>query len=225
MTRLNADTGASPRDRDHPTSHNGSRPPERFVLDRAEQLAHTGSWDWNLETDRLLWSDNMFRLLGLEPEEITPTPDYVVGRICPGDRARVEQELEAARAVGILPDVTYRITMPDGGVRSLRSFAAVADQAEGRPSRLIGSVQDVTELVEAMRQSEESLTLIETLQSTAPVGFAFVDRDFPDSAHQPGPCRRERFCARGSARPHRRRGRPGCLVADGAGLPQCARHR
>ena len=85
MTRLNADTGAPPSDRDHPTSHNGSRPPpERFVLDRAEQLAHTGSWDWNLETDRLLWSDNMFRLLGLEPEEITPTPDYVVGRICPG---------------------------------------------------------------------------------------------------------------------------------------------
>jgi PAS domain S-box-containing protein len=90
----------------------------------------------------------------------------------------VEQELEAARTVGILPDVTYRITMPDGSVRSLRSFAAVADEAEGRPSRLIGSVQDVTELAEAMRESEESLTLVETLQSTAPVGFAFVDREF-----------------------------------------------
>ena len=179
MTRLNADTGASPSDRDHPISHDGSRPPpERFVLDRAEQLAQTGSWDWNLEADVLLWSDNMFRLLGLEPEEITPTPDYVVGRIHPEDRERVEQELEAARAVGILPDVTYRITMPDGSVRSLRSFAAVADEVEGRPSRLIGSVQDVTELAEAMRKSEESLTLIETLQSTAPVGFAFVDREF-----------------------------------------------
>ena len=90
----------------------------------------------------------------------------------------MEQELEAARAVGILPDVMYRISMPDGSVRSLRSFAAVADEAEGRPSRLIGSVRDVTELTEAMRKSEESLTLIETLQSTAPVGFAFVDREF-----------------------------------------------
>ena len=68
--------------------------------------------------------------------------------------------------------------MPDGSERSLRSFAAVADEAEGRPSRLIGSVQDVTELAEAIRRSEESLTLMETLQSTAPVGFAFVDRDF-----------------------------------------------
>ncbi len=179
MTTLNADTGASPSDSDQPISHEGSPPPpERAVLDRAEQLAQTGSWDWNLETDVLLWSDNMFRLLGLEPEEITPTPDYVVGRIHPDDREHVEQELEAARAVGTLPDVTYRITMPDGSVRSQRFFAAVADEAEGRPSRLIGSVQDVTELAEAMRKSQESLTLIETLQSSAPVGFAFVDREF-----------------------------------------------
>ena len=173
----------------------------------------------------LLWSDNMFRLLGLEPEEITPTPDYVVGRIHPEDRERVEQELEAARAVGSLPDVTYRITMPDGGVRSLRSIAAVADAADGRPSRLIGSVQDVTELAEAMRKSEESLTLMETLQSTAPVGFAFVDRDFRIVRINQALADGERRSARGPARPHRRRGGPGCLVADGARLPQCARHR
>jgi PAS domain S-box-containing protein len=179
MTTLNADSGASLSDRGRPISHDGSRPPpDRFVLDRAEQLAQTGSWDWNLETDVVLWSDNMFRLLGLEPQEITPTPEYVVGRIHPEDRERVEQKLEAARAVGTLPDVTYRITMPDGSVRSVRSFAAAADEAEGRPPRLIGSVQDVTELAEAMRESEESLTLVETLQSTAPVGFAFVDRQF-----------------------------------------------
>jgi PAS domain S-box-containing protein len=179
MTALNPDTDASPGDVDPPISHDGSRPPpERAVLDRAEQLAQTGSWDWNLETDVLLWSDNMFRLLGLQPEEITPTPDYVVGRVHPEDRERVEQELESARAVGTLPDVTYRITKPDGSVRSLRSFAAVADERTGPPSRLIGSVQDVTELAEAMRKSEESLTLMETLQSTAPVGFGFVDRQF-----------------------------------------------
>ena len=179
MTTLDAGTVASPSDRDQPISHDGSRPPpDRFVLDRAEQLAQTGSWDWDLEADVVLWSDNMFRLLGLEPGAITPTPDYVIGRIHPEDRERVEQELEAARALGTLPDVTYRITTPDGGVRSLRSFAAVADEAEVHPPRLIGSVQDVTELAEAMRESEESLTLVETLESTAPVGFAFIDREF-----------------------------------------------
>ena len=146
MTRLNADTGASPRDRDHPTSHNGSRPPERFVLDRAEQLAHTGSWDWNLETDGSCGRTTCSVSSASSQKRSLRPPITSSGEYVQEDRARVEQELEAARAVGILPDVTYRITMPDGGVRSLRSFAAVADQAEGRPSRLIGSVQDVTEL-------------------------------------------------------------------------------
>jgi PAS domain S-box-containing protein len=179
LTTLDADTHVTPGDGDQPISHGGSPPPpERAVLDRAEQLAQTGSWDWNLETNVLLWSDNVFRLLGLQPQEITPTPDYVVGRVTPEDRERVEQELGMARAVGTLPDVTYRITMPDGSLRSLRSVAAVGHERDGRASRVIGSVQDITELAAALRESEESLTLVETLQSTAPVGFALVDRQF-----------------------------------------------
>lgn len=148
------------------------------MLDRAEQLAQTGSWEWHLDTEVLLWSDNMFRLLGLQPGEINPTPDYLVGRIHPEDRAGVELELDSARRDGTLPDVTYRITWPDGSVRALRAVSAVAERREGRPERLVGSVQDVTELAEAHRQTAESLTLVETLQSAAPVGFAFVDREF-----------------------------------------------
>jgi PAS domain S-box-containing protein len=155
-----------------------TRSPERSVLDQAEQLAQTGSWDWELTTDVLLWSDNMFRLLGLEPGEVTPTPDYVLGRIHPEDREDVARELDSARAVGALTRLEYRIAWPDGSVRMLRAYSAVTAAVDGRPARLVGCVQDITELAESQRQTAESLTLIETLQSTAPVGFAFVDRDF-----------------------------------------------
>jgi PAS domain-containing protein len=147
-------------------------------LERAEELAHTGSWDWNLETDELLWSDNMFRLLGLKPGEVTPTPTYVAGRIHPDDRERVQRELDSARQRGTLPDVSYRISWPDGTAHVLRSVSEAAAEGDRRSSRLVGSVQDVTELSEALRQTAESLNLMETLQSAAPVGFAFVDRDF-----------------------------------------------
>ena len=152
--------------------------PGRVVLERAEELAQTGSWDWNLETDELLWSDNMFRLLGLKPGEVTPTPAYVAGRIHPDDRERVQRELDSARQRGTLPDVSYRISWPDGTVHVLRSLSDAAVEGDRRPSRLVGSVQDVTELSEALRQTAESLNLVETLQSAAPVGFAFVDRAF-----------------------------------------------
>ena len=54
----------------------------------------------------------------------------------------------------------------------------MAEEREGRPRRLVGAVQDVTELCESERRTSETLTLMETLQSAAPVGFAFVDRDF-----------------------------------------------
>jgi PAS domain S-box-containing protein len=151
--------------------------PRRVVLERAEELAQTGSWDWNLETDELLWSDNMFRLLGLKPGEVSPTPEYVAGRIHPDDRERVQRELDSARQRGTLPDVSYRISWPDGTVHVLRSFSDAAVHGESQPSRLVGSVQDVTELSKALRQTAESLNLMETLQSAAPVGFAFVDRD------------------------------------------------
>jgi PAS domain S-box-containing protein len=152
--------------------------PVRVVMDRAEELAQTGSWDWDLETDELLWSDNMFRLLGLKPGEVTPTPAYVAERIHPDDRERVQGELDSARQRGTLPDVSYRVSWPDGTVHVLRSLSDTAVEGDGRPARLVGSVQDVTELSKALRQTAESLKLMETLQSAAPVGFAFVDRAF-----------------------------------------------
>ena len=168
------------RDGASPTAAGADRPrPTRSALERAEQLAQTASWDWDLEADVLLWSDNMFRLLGLEPGAIIPTPEYVIEQTHPDDRRRVEAEIEAARRQGTPPDVTYRVVLPDGRIRVLRgATTAVAEMSDGRPSRLIGSVQDLTDTVEAERKMAESLTLMEAMQSGAPVGFAFVDTDF-----------------------------------------------
>jgi PAS domain S-box-containing protein len=153
--------------------------PRSDALERVERLVKTGSWEWDVESDVLLWSDNMFRLLGLEPGAIVPTPDSVVERTHPEDRQRVAEEMMAARECGIHPDIVYRAIWPDGTVRVLHSTSAsVAEDGNGNQSRLVGSVQDVTELVAAERESAESLTLMETLQSTAPVSFGFVDREF-----------------------------------------------
>jgi len=151
--------------------------PTRAAVDRAEQLVHTGTWEWDLESDELIWSENMYRLLGVEPGDVTPSPEYVLSRMHPADRDRVAGEVDAARRDGRLPNVTYRVLWPDGGVRWLRSFSELAQEADGRPSRMVGAVQDVTELVEAQRATAETLTFVEALQESAPIGFALVDRD------------------------------------------------
>ena len=147
------------------------------MVDKAEQLARTGTWEWDLESDELLWSENMYRLLGVRPGEVSPSPEYVLSRIHPADRNRVAQELDAARLDGRLPNVTYRVVLPDGGVRWLRSFSELAETRAGQPARMVGAVQDVTELVEAQRATAESLTLVEAVQESAPIGFALIDRE------------------------------------------------
>jgi PAS domain S-box-containing protein len=154
--------------------------PERAVLDRGEQLAQTGSWEWCLDTDAFVWSDNMFRLFGLDPGEIVPTPADVTRRIHPEDRERVQRSLDSAAQLGTPPpELSYRVLLPGGTVHVLHSSVpTVTEERDGRPSRLTGSVQDITELSAMRQRADESLKLVETLQSAAPVGFAFVDREF-----------------------------------------------
>jgi PAS domain S-box-containing protein len=160
-----------------PSANSARTRPGSAVAERAEQLARTGTWEWDLESDELLWSENMYRLIGVRPGEITPSPDYVLSRMHPADRDRVAGELDAARRDGRLPNVTYRVVWPDGSVRWLRSFCELAETRAGHPLRMVGAVQDVTELVEAQRATAESLTLVEAVQENAPIGFALVDRE------------------------------------------------
>jgi len=169
------------RDEKRGNNGNGQRDrtlrPTRSAVEQAERLSQAGSWEWDLETDRLVWSENMFRLLGMEPGEIDPSPEAVIERTHPEDRQRVKDEVEKARRQRRPPDVTYRIVWPDGTIRILRGATVGEGMRDGLPSKLVGSVQDLTALVAAQRETTESLNLVETLQAAAPVGFAFVDRE------------------------------------------------
>jgi hypothetical protein len=103
--------------------------PRPDAFERTEQLVETGSWEWNVATDRLLWSDNMFRLLGLEPGAVLPTPDYVIGRTHPDDRERVAAVVAAARLDASSPDVIFRVIWPTA--RSV-SFTAPRQSSPNR---------------------------------------------------------------------------------------------
>ncbi len=125
-------------------------------------MAQTGSWDWRLETDQLLWSDNLYRIFGLDPGEITPTPDDLVERVHEDDREGFRQGLDATRSGGLEP-AEYRIVLADGELRHLRATQAVVEHAGGRPQRIVGSVQDVTERYHADRAIAAHLAVAEAL--------------------------------------------------------------
>jgi PAS domain S-box-containing protein len=122
----------------------------RTLLAEAERLAGIGSWDLDLRTGEGMWSDEAFRLRGLEPGEVVPDVDLVLALVHPEDRERVSQVLalvaedpESVPADGLTLD--YRIQRTDGEVREVRAHGRVERDADGEPARWVGFVQDMTE--------------------------------------------------------------------------------
>jgi PAS domain S-box-containing protein len=122
------------------------------LLDRAEQLAEMGSWQWNLETDQLLWSDNHYRLFGLRPGEIAPNLKYFAEQVHLSDRQRLARRVEIARETGTMPPLEYRTMLPDGTVRHLRARSTTIEHEPGQPRMMVGIVEDLTERRRAERE-------------------------------------------------------------------------
>lgn len=120
----------------------------RARLAEAEQLARLGSWEWDIPNQLVTCSDGLFDVYGIRPEEFDGS-SYDPRRsrfVHPDDRELVADELRETLETGAPVDFEYRIIRPDGRVRRLHSRAELIADAEGRPLRLTGTAQDVTEI-------------------------------------------------------------------------------
>lgn len=131
-----------------------------YQLAEAQRLARLGSWTLNLDDNVLTWSDELYRIYGLDPREFTPTYDAFMRLVHPEDVDFVAKEVE--RSVKNLEPLNYRLRIirPDGEVRILHSRGRVATDERSVPFRLYGAAQDVTEqkrAEEQLRQTTEQL--------------------------------------------------------------------
>ena len=122
-------------------------------LAQAQQLAHIGSWDWNVITDEIIWSDEEYRLFGFAPRSFAPTHERYLAAIHPDDRSKTVAWMSAVVANKQASELDIRVVRPNGEVRALHSQATVHLDDTGDVLRLVGISQDVTE----REQSEEKL--------------------------------------------------------------------
>jgi DNA-binding CsgD family transcriptional regulator len=116
-----------------------------WLLESAEQVAKLGSWEWLAGSDEPSWSDNLYRIFGLEPGQLTPTRGFVLEQAHPDDRERLARYIEMTRRIADPPPIEYRIVQPGRGVRYLRSTITTLESGAERVRRIVGTVQDLTD--------------------------------------------------------------------------------
>jgi PAS domain S-box-containing protein len=134
-------------------------------LASAQRIANLGSWEWDLLTGQVAWSDELFELLGI-PRDSEPDLRTFWARVHPDDVARVQEEVRLDVAAKRDSAFDYRILLPDGTIKMVHARSHVTSTVAGRPARLVGTVLDITqrwEAEEALRASEERFrTLVDT---------------------------------------------------------------
>jgi CheY-like chemotaxis protein len=127
----------------------------RRRLADTERVGRMGSFDWEVRSDTNHWSDELFRLYGLEPGSPAPGFEQFLQRIHPEDREEIRVALQHAIATGTPFEIEERIVRPDGEIRILSSQGEVITDAAGEPLRVIGVCRDLTE----QRSAEASATV------------------------------------------------------------------
>jgi DNA-binding CsgD family transcriptional regulator/PAS domain-containing protein len=144
------------------------RQAHRLVLmERAERVAELGSWEWFPGREELVWSNNLYRLFGVQPGEITPTLQYVYEQIHPDDRQRIQRVMAYLGQEGYLAPVEYRIAQPGRPTRRLRSTITHIDAQGGVTRSIVGAVEDVTDEVGADHKIAARIAVSDALEAWA----------------------------------------------------------
>lgn len=133
------------------------------AMSEGQHLAHLGTWEWDLRSGSMSWSDENFRLFGFEPRTFVPDIEDIKKCLHPEDRLRFLEDLKQLTETGQSQEISYRVMHADGEVRHVRTLATAEMDADGKPCRLLGMMQDISETVQAEQAYlEAQITLQQT---------------------------------------------------------------
>lgn len=121
---------------------------EKLKLSEAQKLAHLGSWEWDINTKGISWSDEFYLIHGIEPGTEKLTEDKLFHFIHPADREYVKTIIEGMIKTHNPSTFYYRIVRRDGTIRTIHSRGEVVLGENEKPLKLVGTGQDVTDRIQ-----------------------------------------------------------------------------
>jgi PAS domain S-box-containing protein len=151
------------------------------ILAEAQRIGNIGSWEWDIQSGKLVWSDQTYRIFGIEPGSVEPNFDFLMKQIYPEDYFGFKQMLENSLANGISYDGDFRLTWPDLSIRWIHSRGEFLCNASGQPVRMIGVSMDITkrkQTEDALRKSESRLAAdLDAMTRLQRLGTLFASED------------------------------------------------
>ncbi|MCE9540266.1 MAG: response regulator [Bacteroidetes bacterium] len=129
---------------------------EQIKLSEAQQLAHIGNWEWDIEKKCIIWSDELYRIYGLSPHNPNITIEKFHEMVHPDDWWHLKRIVVETKNTHESGDFYYRIVNPDSTVKTIHTRFKVISDITGNAIKMAGTSQDVTENV----QKEELMKLV-----------------------------------------------------------------
>lgn len=154
---------------------------EKIMAD-AQKIASIGSYNRDLKTNVVIWSDQLYRIFGFQPREISPTYETFLNLVYPEDRSLVKEAINLAMNGERPHKVEFRFIKKGGEVRLMYSEGQIIYDESGQPIRLIGISQDITERKQMEDKLQESEGKYATLVEGAKIGIVAI-QDGPMTAN------------------------------------------
>ncbi|MFZ4548835.1 MAG: PAS domain S-box protein, partial [Bacteroidales bacterium] len=142
-------------------------------LEEAQRIAHIGSWQWDMATNTVKWSEEMFRIFDITPESYDGTPKAILNILHPDDVDMFTNSMANNLQDGNQPVLEYRVIHKDGSIHYVIAEGRVSYDEAGKPSKSIGTVQDITNRKLAEKKLRESESHFTSLFENMIDGFAY----------------------------------------------------
>jgi PAS domain S-box-containing protein len=152
-------------------------------LKEAQQIAQIGHWDWDVLTNTLTWSDNMYNIYGIDQKDGVDYERFL-SLVHPDDRPNMQTNIESALQTRTFKDLFHRIVTPAGAEKVMHARGEVIVDKNGKIKRMVGTGQDVTQqkkieqqLIETSKKIEQHNQFIEQLINSSLDLITVIDKD------------------------------------------------